>query len=302
MGDRVAQSEKKPWIIADGLQERLKKHIVPFSWLDVADAATAHESMIPHLVLGTLCISSFVVLFQGYWFLITAGHVIPMLRERLNSGRKILKSRLLTEIAGGEGCDALPCDLAKEPAWYIDQHGIDGAAIVLRPFYVKYLLACGVCALTEAQWTSVPDSPCAYYLLGLPDQVQQRNLTTHRTGGNISHTIWMPFLPLCRTKNPPEVLRPEIPRFYAHVPSVDAPPELGELGFESIAGMSGGPIFAVRDPRSDQSEYWLVAVQNSWDADKRVLAATFMETIAEKIEQWIDAQGSKLAGYQVSQS
>ncbi len=301
MGDRMAQSEKKPWIIADGLQERLKRHIVPFSWLDIADASTAHESTIPHLAPDTFCITSFVILFQGYWFLITAGHIIPVLRERLKSGRKILKSRLLTEIAGGEGCDALPCDLANEPVWYVDQDGIDGAAIVLHPFYVKYLLACGICPLTEPQWTNVPGSATAYYLLGLPDQVQQRKRTTHRTGGNISHTIWMPFLPLCRTENPPEVLRPEIPRFYSHVPSVDAPPEVAELGFESIGGMSGGPIIAVDDPKSDQSEYWLVAVQNSWDADKRVLAATFMETIAEKIRQWIDDQGSKLADYRVSQ-
>jgi hypothetical protein len=41
--------------------------------------------------------------------------------------------------------------------------------------------------------------------------------------------------------------------------------------------------------------------QNSWDADKRVLAATFMETIAEKIKQWINGQGSKLADYRVNQ-
>ena len=107
----------------------------------------------------------------------------------------------------------------------------------------------------------------------------------------------MPFLPLRRTTDPPHVLRTTTERFYAHVPWVEAPPEHAELELDDIAGMSGGPIFAVRNPDSNAAEYWLIAVQSSWLPGRRVLAGSFMETIAREINCWIDRHQDGLQDY-----
>jgi hypothetical protein len=57
------------------------------------------------------------------------------------------------------------------------------------------------------------------------------------------------------------------------------------LDLKSVKGMSGGPIFGFcREP---QLRYWVVALQSSWNAEKRIVYGCSLPVLASLMTEWV---------------
>ena len=272
--------------------DKLCKHIVCLSWLDALISPDVTKDAPPSYQPAAFAISSFVIAVQGLWCLVTAGHILSDLERRLKNGRRIVKSRLIDAMAGASGTGSIPFDLENAPRWHIDDNaGLDYGVILLRPLFVHQLLAGGIQALTAESWIDIPSDPDACFLLGFPKAAKRSDVRQFEGGGDIQIEVGTPLLPVEWIDNPPESLRKTADRYYAKVPIITADESgLGE-DFIDIDGMSGGPLFLVKNKSEGGLRYWIAGVQSSWLPDLRVLAACPIQPLADGISRCIDRHG-----------
>ena len=182
-----------------------------------------------------------------------------------------MKSRLIDGFSSGKSFPAIPFTLGDTPQWHVYDDGLDYALIPLRPSFVLQLMAGGVSALGENAWTSVPDSPDAYFLLGFPKQGAEITVTSDGGKGNVNVSLGTPLLPIQPVNDPPDALKRGAERFYASVPIKTGNAGGKTITLTDIEGMSGGPIFAVQRAGNHRFRYWVVAVQSGWTERSRVL-------------------------------
>src|SRR5262245_16424070 len=94
-------------------------------------------------------ISGFVVEVRGFWLYVTAGHVIKDIRAAMAAGGKFDIWRLGDHTAGKSAQfknSGIPFDFDIDRWVEIenDQNGLDYAAVVLQPFYIRQLEVGGV--------------------------------------------------------------------------------------------------------------------------------------------------------------
>jgi hypothetical protein len=172
----------------------------------------------------------------------------------------------------------LPLSLESCPYWfeYSETTGVDIGFLQLPQLIKDGLRANGVRPMANLDWWHQEGVEFeAHAVCGLP----QENVTSLERG----YTLTNAFFPIVEELNPPESIKKTFPRFYARVP------ELAE--FDSIKGMSGGPIFAFK--RTPEGlRYWIYALLCGWDPNKRVLAAcpaTLFGPVIEQLSQgnWV---------------
>lgn len=282
-----------------GFLDAFCRHVISLSWLDAKTNPDGPAHNADAYDLKVFSVSAFVVSVRDIWFLVTAGHILRGLDSRLHAGRRIVKSRLMDGFASEESFPTIPFALGDIPQWYIDDDGLDYALIPLRPAYVAPLIAGGVWALSESAWTNIPDSAEGYFLLGFPTQAKELTVTWDGERGNVNVSLRTPLLPIQPTDNPPDVLKRGAARFYAKVPITTSNVEGTQIALTDIDGMSGGPIFAVKNTGDDRFRYWVVAVQSGWAPKSRVLAACPIRPLMDAIERVIDALDDELDGHEV---
>lgn len=242
------------------------KHTVCLHWLDVAREGGDAQNCY---------VSAFLLSVRNEWFLVTAGHVLRAIDERLEAGRRIVRSNLMDGTASGFAFPPITFILGRTEQWYVydEDQGIDYALVPLREFFVRQLMAAGVTAVDESSVGSLDVDAGEYYLLGFPQEAVRT--TSNRVGDTIHVTtdLGTPLLPIERIKAPPPHMARSWPRFYANVPRCGTSNRRAKGVPDSIVGMSGGPIFALRRTSSTSAQYWLIAVQSCWDPEARVLAA-----------------------------
>ena len=243
------------------------RHFVPIQF------TFSHINSESSIEYATKAFSAFVISVNNIWFLITAGHCIGKVDKCLRAGW-LIENCLLLDGFGSEAKhhDAPHFDYLKEAHTYQDDRdlGLDYGVIVLREYYVNLLRANGVVALDETAWLDKPESPKAYFLMGLPDELQEMSVKLSK--------IQPMLIELEQTLEPPDLLVKEFDRFYANIVSKESP--------ESISGMSGGPILAIQEKSDGNLEYRLVAIQSSWIKDTRVIAACYVRDIALHLD-WL---------------
>jgi hypothetical protein len=237
--------------------------------------------------IRALLVSTFVVSVRNVWFLVTAGHIFQQIGERLQSGRRIFKSRLLDGLTSTMK-DPIPFDLDLSSVWYIDRDGYDYGLIPLHSFFARPLIHGGIRPLTEKHWTDTHDPVDEYYLLGFPSQGQIITVTSNVDGGKIHVDYGSPLLPIQRVIIPPDKLKTPNDRFYAKVPITTGKPGHEETKLTDISGMSGGPIFAVNRVGQNKLSHWIIAVQSSWLPESRILAACFIRPLIDGITKGLD--------------
>jgi hypothetical protein len=271
------------------LLQCLTKHIVGLAITDVLNNPrsstndTAQDFDIQAFLISTVLIS-----VRNFWFLVTAGHTLEDTQKRLQSGRRILKSRLLDGTSGMAG--SIPFDLDLSKIFHIDRDGHDYGLIPLRPLFSQSLMQGGIRPLTEKHWTDIPEVAENYYLLGFPKQAQTVKVTSNNSGGDIRIDFGCPLLPLERISTPPEAIDSPVKRFYANVPIVSIPKEIEaeNSSLTDISGMSGGPIFGVKKIEQNRLRYWIVAIQSSWLPQSRTLAACFIKPFIDSVTKVLE--------------
>ena len=218
-------------------------------------------------------------------------------RERLRTGRKMLKTKLIDLAPEETHFPTIPFDFRPEMSNYIDdrENNLDFGVIPLRQMYVELLKAGGTVPISEAMVSETPGIADGYLMVGLPSQARHIDVSSVHGGGIVQFDFGATVLPVYPTDDVPAVLLKGVPRFYARVPIGTPDEDNGSLELTDIDGMSGSPIFAYTIDESERRSYSLVALQSGWDGKARVLAANFVLPLTSILGTLIDQENSKLA-------
>ena len=207
--------------------------------------------------------SGFLLELEGTYFWISAGHAVKRLLEPLDRGctfkRAFLSDLGMTpHFVPPEFGNAEPStqfDFLRAPKFYIDEDGIDVAAIELNDLYSAMLLANGAEAIQIShvgltEWQANP-----YFILGAPEE-----FTETFTDDGLPAIQFVPVM--WRLKRLPDEIKDGVMRLRFDV-GANQITSGGKLQ-ESMEGMSGGPIFGLKLDKDGKQRYYAVAIQSSW--------------------------------------
>jgi hypothetical protein len=236
------------------------------------------------------CFSAFVLEVFGKWCLVTAGHVIQdKFLAPVEKGLIRLNKFLLADYFGPDPVvkEAIPFDYEGAGKCFLDDSslGLDFALIALRPFYRDSLQANGVIPISRSNWANAVGLTFPLHLMvGMPEELSDSLSREGERGGQVGQAV----APLCVVvrrldKVPKGMNTPEAEWFIGRV-NVDF----------SVVGMSGGPIFGVRQNEQGQWTYHTVAVQSWWDRERKVIFGCpiprFMGLVEEGLLEYAEGQ------------
>lgn len=220
--------------------------------------------------------SGFILSVRDTWHLVTAGHVLRELAENLNSKRIALRSCCLVDIFGPDRKTHLSTPFVFEDAAkaFIDDKaaGLDFGLICLTPYYRRLLEANGVLPFSEIDWVRQPKEFEAFFLLGLPNEV---NTTAEFDPQLILLNTVLIRVDKLETP-PPEAKPTQYERFFGKLRAKD---------ITDIKGMSGGPIYGLGQDSAGVHRYWVVGIQSGWFQSSRIIAATPLPVVGQLIEK-----------------
>ena len=244
------------------VEDFLGKHLVPilFTYID------KHKD-----VRRNLLVTAFSFSVKGRWFLVTAGHIIKDIQDKIHNEDIDLQA---TRLIDGLGIDS-PHDNTIPFAYddsivhyfYDASYGADYAAIYLSPIYVELLIENGVQALDELSWESSPPKIDFCFLFGIPNElIVEEKQKIH-------------FKPLIFNV---DLVDEPSPNFR----TVDLPMYYGQIqlpnGLEDINGVSGGPLFAFHKDNQGL-RYWVIGIQSKWVETDRQIAACPADLLGEAL-------------------
>lgn len=225
-----------------------------------------------------IVISCFVVIVEGVWFLVTAGHVIRDIRQAIADGCSFENGKL------GDSWAAKRFPGASYPHGFMDDHwdvafnednGLDYAVSFLSELTVGNLNAAGVLPITEEICKAPPFSHMSPWLMvGIPREtvVQLR-----------PRSVWggLTMIPLEPVDSPPAPYEKRPRHFYGKIRdrTID-----GKPGVQDIDGMSGGPVFGVTSLGDGTIQYWALGVQSQWYDKTRVVAFCPLAALIQEIK------------------
>jgi hypothetical protein len=252
----------------DPLLKHFLRHVVPIYFdLRRKDAKPVH-----------LIYTAFLFSVYDHWMLMTAGHGITKIAELRKAGYELANCALLDSL----GTEAkyfhpVPFDYDHaDPQVPASAVGWDYGVLFPTANHRELLEANGVRPLTE-QWGNGEHPPEAeeYKLLGIPEQMTVET-APHRA------TLVPMFVRLDRVSQRPEgFCDTTAPMFYGRLPSA--------LPLTEIAGMSGGPIFAIARVNGD-ARYWLHAMQVSWLRGTPFVSAMLMQPFCQFLKEVIEGK------------
>ena len=214
---------------------------------------------------------------RGVFFL-TAGHILKDLEAARSSDDIEITSTVIADTFGPNLiCDfPIPFDLTAARIFFIDDNseGLDLGVIALDPYYVRLLATNGVVALSEENWIHQPRLEFDFYfMLGLPEELASKRVPD---SGDAQAAPVM--LPVRRLAAPPPDRRPtQHPQFVGQLDQA--------LQLQSVKGMSGGPIIGFKYG-AEGVRYWVVALQSSWDPQRRIVYGCSLPILASMMTRW----------------
>ena len=203
-------------------------------------------------------ITTFVVSIENDWFLVTAGHCLESIEYLVKKqDYKFVRCRLEdTNGINAKFQHPIPFDFLDAYQFYLKEP-FDYGIIYLREHYRELLKTNHIKPLNEETWEKQPDNPDFFWLLGVPDELVQKQNRLFLTTST--------FHPVKQLRErPPEFKETNAPVFYGEI-------ILGHT-LTDIKGMSGGPIFSFKE-ENGSLRYWLHAVQSGWIKSKRYISA-----------------------------
>jgi hypothetical protein len=227
-----------------------------------------------------------IIVIRGIWCLLTAGHIIEKLDRITAGGQWTVQFSIVDDLGPSPVYhDPIPFDYEQAPKAFIDdvQEGLDFGIVALLPNYRERLEKNLIVPIENDHWKNQTDLECdRHMMLGFPAEFTGKDIQETENGyhlnGSLSPTLtWVQKLDC----PPPDVLPTVHPQFVGLV-----------RGTTDLDGMSGCPIFGFEKGRDDR--YWIVAIQNSWFSDRRIIFGTSVPTLAKRMEGELDAVDAKL--------
>lgn len=235
-----------------------------------------------------LCLSGFVFSSRNRWFWITAGHALKELDENRENDKIKLVSSVLVDYFHTNTSNNIPIpfDYKNSQRMYVfdEKAGLDFGLIALRPIYKDLLRKNEIVPLAEENWNySKKITFDRFILLGLPEQYigvsDSSKVDSHEYIANVYPTM----IYLEPTDYQPRE-KTDFNRFIAKIPDSQS--------INSLVGTSGGPIFGFSSEYVDR--YWIVAVQNSWLPESKIIFGCPISVFAPLAEGIIDDLESDL--------
>jgi len=218
--------------------------------------------------------SAFVVDVLGVWLLMTAGHVLRTLREEYpRLGVMTSRFELQDRFAGSSfsGHAGVPFHFDSTMCMELDETWGDFGLVPLDALTVSQLKTGGVVAIEESTWSTCPlDEYVQLLLTGVPSETVK-----HEPGQMVLRHTLIP-LELCPLDEQPPAGR--VGKFKARLLQDDI--DLAKL--DDIDGMSGGPIFGIRDV-DGLARYFLVGVQSGWLRPSRIVTFSAASPVLEQL-------------------
>ena len=220
--------------------------------------------------------SGILISVDGVTFYMTAGHILRDILKGLQDQTISILGAKLGDVFGASRITDYPIPFNLYPAeiFFIidDKLGLDFGLIALTSYYLKLLAANNVTSLFRENWEKQHQVRYdAFIMMGLPKE---------HTGENLAPTGSLQVSPTLLVLEPIGKTVAGIPkdtkgRFHARISS--------ELPFESIVGMSGGPIFGINF--DDPMRYWIVAIQSSWLESAKEVFGCPIQNVGEMIQE-----------------
>ena len=220
--------------------------------------------------------SGILISVDGVTFYMTAGHILRDILKGLQDQTISILGAKLGDVFGASRITDYPIPFNLDPAeiFFIidDKLGLDFGLIALTSYYLKLLAANNVTSLFRENWEKQHQVRYdAFIMMGLPKE---------HTGENLAPTGSLQVSPTLLVLEPIGKTVAGIPkdtkgRFHARISS--------ELPFESIVGMSGGPIFGINF--DDPMRYWIVAIQSSWLESAKEVFGCPIQNVGEMIQE-----------------
>jgi hypothetical protein len=214
---------------------------------------------------------------RGQSFILTAGHIVGALIELFDEGINSVLSCVIADTFGDGVTDRhpIPFDFRSADKFFIDDDdiGLDFGLIRLKEYYVRLIRGNNVVPLDENAWKMSSDvKPDHHFVLGLPEDFVTNELKSGEEGSLASVLVRI------RKLDPIEFSSTtEYPRFIG---------EAAATPLSTFRGMSGGPIFAFDSRKLDR--YWIVAIQSSWLASRRIVFGCSLPVVGSLIYKWAD--------------
>lgn len=189
---------------------------------------------------------------------------------------------------------SIPFPLSTMPRFWFDhdEYGFNLGAVVVPPHWARLLATTGAVPLRRSAWATAKDESLVISCSAFRSN-NDKSPSSESLGVASPHSG--PAPPASIGTPPPEVLIARHPRFYGKILSMVGNDGERQIVLEDINGMSGGPIFGLRLKGGDLDDR-LIAVQGSWGAQSRVVAASLirplMTAIARRFTQMIAEQAA----------
>lgn len=222
--------------------------------------------------------SGTLISIHGSICFLTAGHVLKALDELRSHDQVEIESAVLVDTLGWKRISnvPIPFDLKNARLFYIDDEddGLDFGVIVLEAHHVGLLAKNGVIALRKENWNRQHTIRFdGFAMLGFPEE-----FTSQRVSALGDGTLSPVMFGIKRLEAPPSDRAPtRYPQFVAQINP--------ELPLKSVEGMSGGPIFGFKQ-EGQELRYWVVALQSSWDRQKRITYGCNLPLLASLMTEW----------------
>ena len=210
--------------------------------------------------------SGMLISVEGVTFYLTAGHILRDILKGLEDQTISIIGAKLGDVFGAARITDYPIPFNLDPSaiFFIldDELGLDFGLIALSSNYVRLLAANNMTSLFPENWENQHRVRYdAFIMMGLPQELTGKDLTQNGAL-HVSPTI-MVLEPIAET--PTGIPKDIKGRLHAKTSS--------ELPFESIVGMSGGPIFGINF--DEPMRFWIVAIQSSWIEGRKSSGAQF---------------------------
>jgi hypothetical protein len=231
--------------------------------------------------------SGFVIQIGGCWCYVTAGHIFASIDLAIARKQiKLLKCAFAHYFSAGTTIKE-PLPVAYEDVQRItvfSEGVIDIGIIPLRDYYRLHLEGNDVRPIELAQWTSHrPPVFDRYALLGLPEEAMEPATRMGERAPQIGHHVTLNLVGVeALTRPPDDRISSPIPRFAGVLN------DLQRLG--DVTGMSGGPIIGVSGSEASGWDYRCVAVQGSWDSDRRFIYGTPVSVVVDQISRLLSQE------------
>jgi len=240
--------------------KNLHRHYINLTCVDSGEPAKASNGGLP----VRYNFSAFVVEVEGVHLAITAGHVFEDLKQAQAAGAILSNWAIDDSMVRDHGLPVYPIDLdMNKNIFFYHKGGVDFGVYVLSDLASSALAMHGIVPIRQEHWDAQDLEEFPFWtLVGQPT-----GFATLRPDGTSSKChVTVQLTPLAQR---PEGLQPtQYPRLFARIEFASVAQH--EQRFD-IGGMSGGPVFATRQPPQGSAyEYRLIGIQSAWDQRKNV--------------------------------